>query len=103
MLDLKHIIAQKQQIKDSFLENEDKSSHLEEDEEYKSSWSGVGSTNAEILDENVVNKNSFCILLGAYLRKHAVSPKNVNIKEYELLLNTYKALFKIMQRDFKGA
>lgn len=50
----------------------------------------------ENLDENVVSKNSFCILVGAYLRKHAVSPKNVNIKEYEMLLNAYKTLYLLM-------
>ena len=52
---------------------------------------------------SIISRNSFCIMLGAYLRKHAVSPKNVNLKEYQLLLNAYKALFKIMQRDVKGA
>ena len=57
----------------------------------------------ESLDESVVSKNSFCILVGAYLRKHAVSPKNVNIKEYEMLINAYKALFLIMQKDYKAA
>ena len=57
----------------------------------------------ESLDENVVSKNSFCILIGAYLRKHAVSPKNVNIKEYEMLLNAYKALFCLMMKDFDSA
>lgn len=41
--------------------------------------------------------------MGSYLRKHAVSPKNLNIKEYEMLLNTYKALFMILDRDYKGA
>ena len=50
----------------------------------------------ESLDEKVVSQNSFCILVGAYLRKHAVTPKNVNIKEYELLLNTYQALFGVL-------
>ena len=57
----------------------------------------------ENLDENVVSKNSFCILVGAYLRKHAVSPKNVNIKEYEMLLNAYKTLYLLMQKDYKAA
>lgn len=57
----------------------------------------------EGLDETVVSRNSFCIFVGAYLRKHAVSPKNVNLKEYQLLLYAYKALFKIMQKDIKGA
>ena len=57
----------------------------------------------ESVEENVVSKNSFCILIGAFLRKHAVSPKNVNIKEYEMLLSTYKPLFKILLKDNKGA
>lgn len=57
----------------------------------------------EGLDETVVSRNSFCIIVGAYLRKHAVSPKNVNLKEYQLLLNAYKALFRLMQKDIKGA
>jgi hypothetical protein len=58
---------------------------------------------AEVLDYDCVNKNGFCILVGAYLRKHAVSPKNVNIKEYEILLNSFRSLFCILDRDFKGA
>lgn len=33
----------------------------------------------ESIEENVVSKNSFCIMVGAYLREHAVSPKSVNI------------------------
>jgi hypothetical protein len=41
--------------------------------------------------------------VGAYLRKHAVSPKNANLKEYEILLNAYRSLFKILEKDFKGA
>jgi len=55
------------------------------------------------LDFDCVNKNGFCILVGAYLRKHAVSPKNINVKEYEILLNAYKALFQILDRDYAGA
>jgi len=50
----------------------------------------------ESIEENVVSKNSFCIMIGAYLREHSVSPKNVNIQEYEMLLNSYKALFKLL-------
>jgi len=42
-------------------------------------------------------------LVGAFLRKHSVSPKNVNVQEYEMLLNSYKALFKLMENDNKGA
>ena len=57
----------------------------------------------ESIEENVVSKNSFCIMIGAYLREHSVSPKNVNIQEYEMLLNSYRALFKLLQKDNKGA
>ena len=37
------------------------------------------------------------------MRKHAVSPKNVSIKEYEIILNAFKSLFMILERDYKGA
>ena len=57
----------------------------------------------ESIEGNVVTKNSFCILMGAYMREHSVFPKNVNIQEYEMLLNSYKALFKLLQKDNKGA
>ena len=57
----------------------------------------------ESIEENVVSKNSFCIMIGAYLREHSVSPKNVNIQEYEMLLNSYRALFKLLSKDNKGA
>jgi hypothetical protein len=53
--------------------------------------SKTGSTNdlintVEILDENILAKNSFSIVNAAYVRKHAVSPKNMNIHEYRILL-----------------
>jgi len=57
----------------------------------------------ESIEENIVGKNSFCILLGAYLRQYAVSPKNVNIQEYEMILNAFKAAFKLLQKDNKSA
>jgi len=57
----------------------------------------------ESIEENIVSKNSYCILLGAYLRQYSVSPKNVNIQEYEMLLNAFKALFKLLQKDSKMA
>ena len=57
----------------------------------------------ESIEENVVRENSFCIMIGAYLRKLSVSPKNVNLQEYEMLLNAYRALFKLLQNDNKGA
>ncbi len=50
----------------------------------------------ESIEEGIVSINSFCILIGAYLRQHSVSPKNVNVQEYEMLLNSYKALFKLL-------
>ena len=49
-----------------------------------------------MLDENVVNKNAYSIVLGSYIRKHATSPKNVNMAEYKMILHAYKALFEIM-------
>ena len=50
----------------------------------------------ESIEENVVSKNSFCIMIGAFLREHSVHPKNVNIQEYEMLLHAYKAMFKLL-------
>jgi hypothetical protein len=41
--------------------------------------------------------------MGAYLRKHAVSPKNINLHEFKFLFHTYSALFKILQQDLAGA
>jgi hypothetical protein len=76
---------------------------VDKDEESKDATWISDMSMLEGLDETVVSRNSFVIIVGAYLRKHAVSPKNVNLKEYQLLLNAYKALFKLMQRDLKGA
>jgi hypothetical protein len=49
----------------------------------------------DTLDENILSKNSFCIIIGSYVRKHGISPKNMNIKEYKLLLQSFKSLFKV--------
>lgn len=57
----------------------------------------------ETLDESILNKNSFCIVNASYIRKHAVSPKNMNIPEYKFLLHSYKALFSILTRDIKSS
>jgi hypothetical protein len=108
--DFQHIITQKRQIKDQDFSDSTSISTAahsnadKHDEETKdaNNWNGDMSM-LEGLDETVISRNSFCIMVGAYLRKHAVSPKNVNLKEYQLLLNAYKALFKIMQKDIKGA
>lgn len=51
----------------------------------------------------MVQKNSFCIIIGSYLRRHAVSPKNINLHEFEFLLYTFKALFKMQQKDMVSA
>ena len=52
----------------------------------------------EYLDENIINKNSFCIILGAFIRKHGVSPKTVNMYELSMMLNSYKAMFSFLQQ-----
>lgn len=53
----------------------------------------------ETLDENILNKNSFCIINGAFLRRQAICPKNMNIHEYKFLLASYKALFSSLMKD----
>ena len=50
----------------------------------------------ETLDETILIKNSFSIINASYIRKHAVSPKNMNIHEYKILLSSYKAMFLII-------
>lgn len=75
-MDLKAITAQKQQIKDFQVENGQQHDPTQRDEESKNS------TPTEVFDESIVSKNSFCILMGAYLRRYAVSPKNINLHEF---------------------
>jgi hypothetical protein len=55
------------------------------------------------LDETILTKNSFSIINASYIRKHAVSPKNMNIHEYKILLQSYKAMFLILQNDITQA
>lgn len=100
--DLQHIIMQKRQINVQDTQDISGGGSVAEkqEEESKDAWAG---DLLEGLDETVVSRNSFVIIVGAYLRKHAVSPKNVNLKEYQLLLNAYKALFKLMHKDLKTA
>ena len=59
------------------------------------SWTTTGSIN-EALDESIINKNSFCIIIGAFIRRNAVSPKTVNLYEFQMLLNSYKAMFNFL-------
>lgn len=66
----------------------------EQDAESKS-WTTQGSI-YEALDESIINKNSFCIIIGAFIRRHAVSPKTVNLYELSMLLNSYKAMFTFL-------
>eukprot|EP00347_Sterkiella_histriomuscorum_P018969 403343469 len=88
-------IQQKQLIR-SQTEEEIKS-HNSTQEESKSDMS------EEFLDVNVLNKNSFCIINTSYLRKHAISPKNMNIHEYMFLLKSFTSLFLLQQGDVEGA
>ena len=67
----------------------------EADAESKS-WTTAGSVSNEALDETIINKNSFCIIVGSYIRRNAVSPKTVNIYEFQMLLSSYKAMFEYL-------
>lgn len=51
----------------------------------------------------MLNKNSFSIINTSYVRKHGISPKNMNIHEYKFLLHSYKALFYLTQNEFQPA
>ena len=57
----------------------------------------------ETLDETILTKNSFSLINASYIRKHAVSPKCMNIHEYKILLQSYKAMFLILQNDITQA
>jgi hypothetical protein len=58
------------------------------------SWTTAGTN--EALDETIINKNSFCIIIGSYIRRNAVSPKTVNLCEFQMLLSSYKAMFEYL-------
>lgn len=53
----------------------------------------------EAFDDSIVSKNCFCILMGSYLRRYAVSPKNINLHEFQFLFHVYSSLFKILRQD----
>ena len=55
------------------------------------------------MDESILVKNSFCIINAAYMRKHTVSPKSFNSHEYKILLQSFKAMFLILQNDITQA
>ena len=67
----------------------------DQSESESKSWTTTGSI-YEALDESIINKNSFCIIIGAFIRRHAVSPKTVNLYELSMLLNSYKAMFNFL-------
>jgi len=72
------------------------SANLEQQSDAESkSWTTQGSI-YEALDESIITKNSFCIIVGSFLRRHAVSPKTVNLYELSMLLNSYKAMFNFL-------
>lgn len=47
----------------------------------------------------MLNRNSFCIVNVSFLRKHGISPKNMNIHEYKFLLHSFKAVFAQLDQD----
>lgn len=57
----------------------------------------------ETIDETILTKSCFSLINASYIRKHAVSPKNMNIHEYRILLSSYKAMFLILQNDITQA
>jgi hypothetical protein len=66
----------------------------QEQSEESKSWTTTGSV-YEGLDESITSKNSFCLIVGAFIRRNAVSPKTVNLHEYRMLLALYKAMFRM--------
>mmetsp|Transcript_7389 Transcript_7389/g.6641 ORF Transcript_7389/g.6641 Transcript_7389/m.6641 type:complete len:321 (-) Transcript_7389:1197-2159(-) len=55
------------------------------------------SLNSDTIDENTLSKNSYSLILGGSIRKHGISPKNINLNEFRVLLQNFKALFKLVE------
>jgi len=78
----KYLIKQKEKIKASpasasgQAHESQQTSEADNQEESKQQWRLPC---MESIEEGIVSINSFCILIGAYLRQHSVSPKNVNV------------------------
>ncbi len=51
---------------------------------------------AEAIEQRSINTNGFSIAVGAFLRRNAVQPKNVNMQEFNLLLCSFKAMFNYL-------
>ena len=106
MKEIEKTIEQKQMIKNQQSASSDvssinKSSNNSVQAEQRSAdaesntWTTTGSI-YEVLDESIINKNSFCIIIGASIRRNAVSPKTVNLYELSMMLNSYKAMFNFL-------
>jgi hypothetical protein len=93
--EIEKVIEQKSMIKNQHSNSASDNSQPGEDTK---SWTTNGSV-YEALDESVINKNSFCIILGSFIRRSAVSPKTVNMAEFSLMLNSFKAMFDLKNGD----
>jgi hypothetical protein len=91
MCEIEKLIEQKKLIKNHHNTNsstismeqteKDQNKNNEQQSEEAKSWTTTGSI-YEALDESITSKNSFCIIIGAFIRRNAVSPKSVNLYEY---------------------
>jgi hypothetical protein len=95
--EIEKVIEQKSMIKNQHSTQNSASDNSQPGEDTKS-WTTNGSV-YEALDESVINKNSFCIILGSFIRRSAVSPKTVNMAEFSLMLNSFKAMFDLKNGD----
>ena len=93
--EIEKVIEQKSMIKNQHSNSASDNSQPGEDTK---SWTTNGSV-YEALDESVINKNSFCIILGSFIRRSAVSPKTVNMAEFSLMLNSFKAMFDLKNAE----
>lgn len=96
--EIEKVIEQKSMIKNQQSNSASDNSHNSQPGEDTKSWTTNGSV-YEALDESVINKNSFCIILGSFIRRSAVSPKTVNMAEFSLMLNSFKAMFDLKNGD----
>jgi 3-dehydroquinate synthetase len=78
--EIERVIEQKSMIKNQHSNSANDSTNSQPGEDTKS-WTTNGSI-YDALDESIINKNSFCIILGNFVRKSAVSPKTVNMCEF---------------------
>ena len=106
--EIERLVEQKKLIKNQIStgQSQEAKSHTSEKEqnatqeqsEESKSWTTTGSV-YEGLDDSITTKNSFCLIVGAFIRRNAVSPKTVNLHEYRMLLALYKAMFRMSQSN----